>query len=102
MFDISLPSRSRCWLRLYGSRNFDSPRRTPSLLVALGRLQVIFVAPRWEPRDVWIGVYHERQYSIDGSSPVFERRFYVCLIPCFVVKVIVEIGRKLGKKRPTH
>ncbi len=37
----------------------------------------------YEPRDMWIGVYWKRH---DQSSPLCFS-FYVCLVPCFPIKV---------------
>lgn len=52
----------------------------------------------FEPRDLWIGVYHER--LICGSHDGRGRRFYVCLVPTLVFRFEVSLySRTLRKRR---
>ena len=42
---------------------------------------------RWEPRDMWIGLYWDRV----SAEHV---RFYVCLVPCIVIVWAMRIRRR--------
>lgn len=44
---------------------------------------------RWEPRDLWIGVYWTRE-PLGGR---FRWRVYLCIVPC--VPIIFEWWRKI-------
>jgi hypothetical protein len=46
--------------------------------------------PYWEPRDVWLGAYwtRERRWRESRERPFLEFvTVYVCLIPCFPVRL---------------
>lgn len=45
------------------------------------------VSIKFEPRDMWIGIYWDRQevYLIESMSVRIEWAFYVCVIPCFPI-----------------
>lgn len=45
---------------------------------------------RFEPRDLWIGVYWTRAIGVDGRS---ELHLYVCLLPTLLVHVMLPRER---------
>lgn len=55
------------------------------------------VSAKFEPRDLWVGVYWERhapaQWVIEQHHLPDKRwiRFYVCIIPA--LPIIVQVGR---------
>lgn len=48
---------------------------------------------KFEPRDLWIGVYWTRVRTTNLESDFENYRIYVCLVPCF--PVIFEVRRKI-------
>lgn len=58
---------------------------------------------KFEPRDLWVGVYwtHERHlidYPVDDDQPftTMELTLYVCPVPCCVFKVVFYHGMQEG------
>lgn len=50
------------------------------------------VRVKWEPRDLWIGLYWTR---ILGHAPSADgMAFYICLVPCLPIKVSFNYGFK--------
>lgn len=39
--------------------------------------------PYWEPRDVWLGVYWNRE----RRGRMWRTDVYVCLVPCFPIRM---------------
>lgn len=39
--------------------------------------------PYWEPRDIWVGIYH----NFERRSRMWRLDVYVCLIPCLPVRL---------------
>lgn len=46
------------------------------------------VAVKWEPRDLWLGVYWDRTLAL--YPPGYTLKVYVCLLPC--LPIILTLG----------
>lgn len=42
----------------------------------MARLKKLSISIKWEPRDIWIGVFNDMKVT---------DRIYICIIPCFPV-----------------
>lgn len=50
-----------------------------------------FECIKWEPRDIWIGVYWTPAVRITAFETDVQRyRFYVCIIPCLPIIFTVD------------
>ena len=51
---------------------------------------------KYEPRDMWIGLYWERDWFGGYDIDAYERlRIFICLIPLF--PIIITIRKELNK-----
>lgn len=46
------------------------------------------VRVKWEPRDIWIGLYWTRPAEYVGTPPhLRSRSWYICIVPCLPIIV---------------
>jgi len=56
-----------------------------------------FECIKWEPRDIWLGVYWTRAVRITSLVEDIQRyRVYVCLLPC--LPIIFTFEREIPLK----
>ena len=54
------------------------------------------VRVKWEPRDIWLGLYWTRPEEFMGRPPVMRsRRWFVCLVPCLPI-IVTKITQLRG------
>jgi hypothetical protein len=52
------------------------------------------VRMRFEPRDLWVGVY----WTVDKHDECYQSLYvYVCLLPCLPIRLRLPWGRDLWK-----
>ncbi len=52
---------------------------------------------KFEPRDLWVGLYWARSRTTTLNTDVEHYNFYVCLVPCF--PIIFTVNRKIPPHR---
>jgi hypothetical protein len=51
---------------------------------------------KFEPRDIWIGLYWTKSRATTLDTDTERTTFYICIVPCF--PIIFEVKRSIPAK----